>query len=101
MPVIAKVFSKLSYYMAGFQHDCVLICLIDTHLRVRVGRFICAGMGACCQRGARTMLWFCKLVQACLIVCVPLALAHTGSPHANPSLGSPSSGACELARRDH
>lgn len=33
-----------------------------------------------------------KLGQACLSVCAPLAFAHTSSPHAMSSLGSPTSG---------
>lgn len=34
----------------------------------------------------------CKLGQAFLSVCAPLAFAHTSSPHAMSSLGSPTSG---------
>lgn len=49
----------------------------------------------------KAMLWGCKVGQDRLFISVSLAFAHTSSPHAMSSLGSPSSGACKLARRGH
>lgn len=65
MPRIPKVFSELSYHMAGFQQVCTLICLVEIHLEYKVRLFIYAVLEACCWEFSKAMLWRRKLGLAC------------------------------------